>query len=101
MRREAWNAFLAEGLRRHRPWFVVNLLISPLTVVLAPLPGPNIIGYWFVFRAWQDGMILLGIRRVIVGPVEITFRPNPDLEPIRADPRKAGADSLGGAARVA
>jgi hypothetical protein len=85
--REAWAALIASSRRRHATWFVVNALVAPLSVLLAPLPGPNLIGYWFAYRAWQDGMILLGIRRVSVGTVEITFQHNPDLAPVRDDPR--------------
>jgi hypothetical protein len=85
--REAWTALIASGRRRHGTWFVVNALIAPLSVLLAPLPGPNLIGYWFAYRAWQDGMILLGIRRVSIGTVEITFQHNPDLASVGDDPR--------------
>ncbi len=99
--RNAWNAFLAQARRRHGPWFLVNLMISPLTVVLAPLPGPNLIGYWFAFRAWQDGMILLGIRKAKIGEIETTFLPNESLEIHRPDPRRRTSEQPDGASRVA
>ncbi len=46
-----WNVYLKSRQGRHMFWFIVNALFSPLTLLLAPLPGPNVIGYWFVYRA--------------------------------------------------
>ena len=41
---------LAHASRHHRLWFVMNLLGVGVTLVLALLPGPNLIGYYFAFR---------------------------------------------------
>lgn len=46
-----WRDYLKGRQGRHTFWFVVNAIVSPLTLLLAPLPGPNLIGYWFVYRA--------------------------------------------------
>src|SRR5438445_510587 len=53
----AWSAFLVAGRWRHWPWFLVNALIAPLTILLIPLPGPNLIGYWFTYRALHHVLI--------------------------------------------
>lgn len=68
-----WETYLASRQRRHGAWFAVNLLISPLTVLLAPLPGPNLIGYWFAYRAFHHGLILAGLRKAKTGRVPATF----------------------------
>jgi hypothetical protein len=49
--RSLWTLYLKSRQGRHMFWFVMNALVSPLTLLLAPLPGPNVIGYWFVYRA--------------------------------------------------
>ena len=75
-----WGSFLNQGRRRHLPWFVVNLLITPLTIVLVPLPGPNLIGYWFVYRAFHDAMILVGLRHMRTERVKTTFKDHEGLD---------------------
>jgi hypothetical protein len=60
--RALWQDYLKSRQGRHAFWAVVNALISPLTLVLAPLPGPNVIGYWFVYRAVCHLLARLGAR---------------------------------------
>ena len=75
-----WKLFLNQGRRRHLPWFIVNLLVSPLTVVLAALPGPNLIGYWFVYRAFHHLMILIGLKRIRTDRIQTMFHDHDDLD---------------------
>jgi len=60
--RAQWNEYLSGCRRRHLPWFCLNALIAPVSLLLAALPGPNLIGYWFGYRAIKDLLALLGIR---------------------------------------
>lgn len=76
----AWADYLARSRRRHWPWFVVDLLVTPLTVLLAPLPGPNLIGYWFAYRAVHHGLILHGLGRTRGGKVETVLCPTERLD---------------------
>ncbi|MFO0910420.1 MAG: hypothetical protein U0794_19095 [Isosphaeraceae bacterium] len=69
---ERWSLFLRAGRIRHWPWFAVNVALAPISVVLAPLPGPNLIGYWFAYRAVHHLLILRGLGRVRAGRVPIT-----------------------------
>lgn len=62
-----WTDYLRSRARRHTLWLILNALITPLTVLLAPLPGPNIIGYWFLYRAICHLLALLGVRRALDG----------------------------------
>ncbi|WP_406695248.1 hypothetical protein V5E97_29855 [Singulisphaera sp. Ch08] len=57
-----WAVYRTRCLKRHLPWLGVNVLISPISLLLAPLPGPNLIGYWFAYRAVKDARALLGLR---------------------------------------
>ncbi len=65
--REMWSDYLARRQRYHRIWLTANLLTTPVTLLLAPIPGPNIIGYWFLYRAICHVLALLGIQRVRAG----------------------------------
>jgi hypothetical protein len=57
-----WTVYLKRRQGRHMFWFIINALVSPLTLLLAPLPGPNVIGYWFVYRAVCHLLARLGAR---------------------------------------
>lgn len=78
--RVQWADFLDVSRRRHWPWFLINALIAPFTVLLAPFPGPNVIGYWIAYRAIHHGLILHGLRKARGGQVEATFKPAEALE---------------------
>ena len=58
-----WNEYLKSRQGRHAFWFVLNALISPVTLLLAPLPGPNVIGYWFIYRSVCHWLARLGARQ--------------------------------------
>ena len=60
--RALWQGYLKSRQGRHMFWFIMNALVSPLTLLLAPLPGPNVIGYWFVYRAVCHWLARLGAR---------------------------------------
>jgi Mitochondrial K+-H+ exchange-related len=68
-----WKKYLKSRQGRHTFWFVINALVSPLTVLLAPLPGPNLIGYWFVYRAVCHWLARLGARNARSEQVTTTF----------------------------
>jgi hypothetical protein len=74
--RERWADYLTSRSHRHTFWLVINSIISPLTVVLAPVPGPNVIGYWFVYRAVCHLLARLGIRRALRGEVPTELSPS-------------------------
>jgi hypothetical protein len=71
--RSLWKNYLKNRQGRHTFWFIANALVSPLTLLLAPLPGPNIIGYWFVYRAVCHLLARLGARNARSEQVETEF----------------------------
>lgn len=75
-----WNGYLTRCWRRHLPWLFVNILIAPISILLAPIPGPNLIGYWFVYRAVRDLLVLLGIRHAQNAQVVTTYHPTDSFE---------------------
>lgn len=68
-----WRAYLKSRQGRHMFWFIGNVLVAPLTLVLAPLPGPNVIGYWFVYRAACHMLARLGARNARSAQVSTEF----------------------------
>ena len=79
--RALWCRYLRGRMRRHLLWLAFDGVLTPLTgIFLAPLPGPNFIGYWFTYRAVLQLLMLLGIRRASSGRVETTFHPDEDLD---------------------
>jgi hypothetical protein len=72
--RGLWQEYLKSRQGRHMFWFVINLLVSPLTLVFAPLPGPNVIGYWFVYRSVCHLLARLGARNARSEQVTTEFR---------------------------
>lgn len=56
---ETRNRLLAAARRHHGWWLIADLLGVVATAILVLLPGPNVIGYYFLFRvaghflAWQ------------------------------------------------
>ncbi len=78
--RALWGEYLASRRRRHLPRFAANALIAPLTVVLAPLPGPNLVGYWFAYRAFRHFGALLGVHRAAGARIATSFHPTRSLD---------------------
>lgn len=78
--RTLWRGYLKGRQGRHTFWFVVNALVSPLTLLLAPLPGPNLIGYWFVYRAVCHLLARLGARNARSEQVTTKFLSSDVLE---------------------
>jgi Mitochondrial K+-H+ exchange-related len=78
--RERWEDYLASRGRRHLFWLIINAIISPLTLLLAPLPGPNLIGYWFVYRAVCHLLARLGSKRARSSEVATAFVASTELD---------------------
>lgn len=78
--RERWDDYLASRSRRHLFWLIINAIVIPLTLLLVPLPGPNLIGYWFVYRAVCHLLARLGSRRARHGEVATVFVASSELD---------------------
>jgi hypothetical protein len=100
--RDLWAHYLSHRWRRHLAWLSVNSVIAPFTVLFAPLPGPNVIGYWFAYRAIHHGLIVWGIRRLRRDRVPLELHSLTSLDrPIERDEDgKAKHEALNGAAAL-
>jgi hypothetical protein len=82
-----WRDYLRRRLRSHIFWMIVNGLLAPiLGVALWLIPGPNLVGYWFAYRAVHHALIVRGIWRVLKGTIPTVLHPFTSLdEPLRRD----------------
>jgi hypothetical protein len=62
--RHEWGHYLARRRRQHVIASLWDTLLALLTVPLALLPGPNVVGLWFVYRAINHWLAIFGIWRV-------------------------------------
>jgi hypothetical protein len=83
-----WQEYLTARGRKHKICLTYNALIAPAALALLwPLPGPNLIGYWFAYRALHHWLIVRGIKSVKLGRIPIHLHPEPTLDlPIERDP---------------
>jgi hypothetical protein len=94
-----WHGYLARRWRTHAVCLSYNAIIAPLALALLwPLPGPNLIGYWFAYRAVHHWLILRGIRSVRKGRIVTYYHADAALDqPVERDPEgKARHAAVGG-----
>jgi hypothetical protein len=86
------DRLLAHARRHHGWWLIANLVGVAVTAVLVLLPGPNLVGYYFAFRAIGHVLSWQGARQAREG---ISWTPKPegaltelaDLAPLPRDER--------------
>lgn len=69
----AWRRFLRRRRRRHVFWGTVDASLSPFGMLLTVLPGPNVIGYWLIYRAGSHFLSYWRIRRVLKRKIPTKF----------------------------
>lgn len=85
--RAAWRRYLRVRAGSHGFWLVVDGTLAPITgVVLWLLPGPNVVAFWFAYRAFNHYSIVQAIRRARRSPPPTTFEADDALDrPARRD----------------
>ncbi len=94
-----WQAYLAYRFRQHVVCLSYNTLVAPIALlILWALPGPNVIGYWFAYRAVHHWLVLRGIRLVRREDIPTHVQAEAKLDaPVHRDPEgRARHDALGG-----
>ncbi len=90
--RTAWLDYLKQRWRHHVIWLSVNLVLAPVIGIgLWWLPGPNVFGYWFTYRAICHSLALFGIQRAQAKEVTTSFFP---LEPLDIHLDQADSERL-------
>ena len=73
---------LQHDFERHRRWLVIDSLLFIVSGLLALVPGPNILAYYFLFRVVGHWLSMRGARQGL-DHVTFTSRPCPPLAELR------------------
>jgi hypothetical protein len=73
---------LQRDYERHRLWLVIDTILLIVSGVLAIVPGPNILAYYFIFRVVGHWLSMRGARQGL-DRVHFTSRPCPPLAELR------------------
>ena len=61
--RQLLRRSLARDWERHRFWLIVDSLLALGSLLLVLVPGPNVVGYYFLFRVFGHYLSLRGARQ--------------------------------------
>ena len=87
---------LTQRRRHHGRWLIANLTGVAVTAILVLLPGPNLIGYYFVYRAIGHFLSWRGARQGL-GRISWTSRSEDalaELGDLAQQPREDRADRV-------
>ena len=73
---------LQRDYERHRLWLVIDTTLLIVSGVLAIVPGPNILAYYFIFRVVGHWLSMRGARQGL-DRVHFSSRPCPPLSELR------------------
>lgn len=102
--REILRRSLNTDFERHRFWLAIDTLLGLGSIALVLLPGPNLVGYYFLFRMVGHYLSVRGARKGIV-TIAWSVQPSAPMSALRqligvpraerADRVKEIADALG------
>jgi K+-H+ exchange-related protein len=81
--RRVMTDVLAHARRHHGRWLIVDLLLSIASGLLALVPGPNLLAYYFLFQLVGHLQSWRGARRALDG-IAWTLVPNAGLSELAA-----------------
>lgn len=76
------RTILARDRNRHRLWLIANVAFFVTSGLLMPVPGPNLVAYYFAFRAVGHFLSLRGAQRGL-NAIEWETRPSAALTALR------------------
>lgn len=80
------TAIIRTGLRRdlekHRRWLIIDALLLIVSGLLAVIPGPNLLAYYFAFRVVGHYLSMRGAGQGL-DRIAWTLRPSADLASLR------------------
>jgi hypothetical protein len=79
---ERARSILARDRDKHRFWLIVDAILLVLSGALMVIPGPNLIGYYFVFRVVGHALAWKGARQGLER-VKWTLVPSEPLADVR------------------
>jgi hypothetical protein len=95
--RRMWTSYLRRQRGKHGVWVVVNGVLIPPTIVMAVLPGPNVIGFWCAYRAACHALAVGATGRWLKDRGTTVFEADEALNArVNADGNKAAVEALEG-----
>lgn len=86
----SWTGYLESRFQRRMIWFVLYLLILVPSIMLAMIPGPNVIGYWVSYRLVAHGIVLFSLIRASKNRISLASEESEILDgPIFTDREEA------------
>ena len=76
--RSRFTALLRRQRLKHTFWLVLDAVFAPFTLLLAPVPGPNVIGYYPLLRLLSHYRAARGATSAM-GSMSVQFKSLPDL----------------------
>lgn len=81
-----WNGYLRRRWVKHRNWMIVDAVLFFPSILLTPLPGPNVICYWFLYRCIIHFLACRGMARAKKGVIPTTLQAREELDaPVAPD----------------
>ena len=81
--RQLLRRTLTRDWERHRFWLVIDGICGAASLLLVLIPGPNVIGYYFLFRIFGHYLSLRGARQGL-STIVWTLEANASLTALRA-----------------
>jgi len=81
--RQLLRRSLVRDWERHRFWLIVDSLLGLGSILLVLVPGPNVIGYYFLFRIFGHYLSLRGARQGLT-KTQWTLVASPPLTTLRS-----------------
>ena len=81
--RQLLRRTLTRDSERHRFWLVVDAIGGAASLLLVLIPGPNVIGYYFLFRIFGHYLSLRGAQQGL-SKIAWTLEPNGALTTLRS-----------------
>jgi hypothetical protein len=88
------HRLLRSDWERHRRWLIIDVIGLALSGILAIVPGPNMLAYFFAFRVVGHWLSMRGARHGL-GTVRWVVQPAPALSSLR------GVERMSASARAA
>lgn len=69
--RERLRAIFRDRYYHHMRWLIVDAILLPLSILVAPLPGPNVIGYYLLFRVISHWRSFRSASRALIEDIDV------------------------------
>ncbi len=69
--RNRMKVMMRDRSYHHLRWLIVDVLLLPFSLLAMPIPGPNLIGYYLLFRVYSHWKAYRSASRTILDEVDV------------------------------